>query len=308
MNLKYYASALSGFVIWGLFSLVLRPLQDYAALEILLYRVLFATLSIWFINLVFRRRQTKESIRQIAQLDSTEKRKIFANYIVSGLMLSLNWFVFIYVMNTISVNATSLAYLLCPILTTVLAASILGERLKVGQWIAVAFSAFSCLLLSIGHFVDLFYSLLIALTYAIYLILQKSNTRTDKLFSLTIHISLSTIILLPLFGIVGLGANKSMLFYELLLVIAVIFTIIPLFLNAYALKGLNSSLVGILLYINPVLSFTLAVTYFGEPITFVQMIAYGMIIIAVMWFNLLYFRKPKKPTSPPEEDMPLMPQ
>lgn len=297
-----------GFVIWGLFSLVLRPLHDYAALEILLYRVLFATASIWLINLIFRRRQTKDSIRQIAQFDNSEKRKIFANYIVSALMLSLNWFVFIYVMNTISVNATSLAYLLCPILTTVLAAFILGERLKVGQWVAVAVSAFSCLLLSLGHFVDLFYSLMIALTYAIYLILQKSNTRIDKLFSLTIHITLSTIILLPLFGVVGLGANKSMLFYELVLVIAVIFTIVPLFLNAYALKGLNSSLVGILLYINPVLSFTLAVTYFGEPITYIQMIAYGMIIMAVMWFNLLYFRKPKKTISTPEEDMPLMPQ
>ncbi|MCL7988179.1 EamA family transporter [Sphingobacterium sp. lm-10] len=309
MNIKYYASALLGFVIWGLFSLVLRPLQDYAALEILLYRVLFATASIWVVNLVFRRRYIKDSIRTISQLNSSEKRKIFANYIVSALMLSLNWFVFIYVMNTVSINATSLAYLICPILTTALAATFLGERLKIGQWVAVGMSAFSCILLSIGHFIDLFYSLMIALTYAVYLILQKSNTKIDKLFSLAIHITLSTIILLPLFGIVGLGGNKSMLFYELVMVIAIVFTIIPLFLNAYALKGLSSSLVGILLYINPLLSFTLAITYFGEPITSLQMVAYGMILLSVLWFNLLYFQKPKKEKAEElSEPPPIIPQ
>ncbi|WP_166335490.1 EamA family transporter [Sphingobacterium chungjuense] len=307
MNLKYYISALTGFAIWGLFSLVLRPLHEYAALEILLYRVLFATITIWLVNLLFRRKQTKSAMQEIAQLESSEKRKIFTNFIVSALMLSLNWFVFIYVMNAVSVNATSLAYLLCPILTTVLATSFLGERLKIGQWLAVGVSALSCILLSLGHFMDLFYSLMIALTYAIYLILQKSNTRIDKLFSLSIHFVLSTIILLPLFGVVGLGGNKSALFYELVLLIAVVFTIIPLFLNAYALKGLNSSLVGILLYINPLLAFTLAVTYFKEPITGVQVVAYGMIFLAVLWFNFLYFQKPKKVT-PPEEEMPIVPQ
>lgn len=307
MNLKYYISALTGFAIWGLFSLVLRPLHEYAALEILLYRVLFATVTIWLVNLLFRRKQTKSAIQEIVQLGSSEKRKIFANFIVSALMLSLNWFVFIYVMNAVSVNATSLAYLLCPILTTVLAASFLGERLKIGQWLAVGVSALSCVLLSLGHFMDMLYSLMIALTYAIYLILQKSNTRIDKLFSLSIHFAMSTIILLPLFGVVGLGGNKSALFYELVLLIAVVFTIIPLFLNAYALKGLNSSLVGILLYINPLLAFTLAVTYFKEPITEVQMVAYGMIFLAVLWFNFLYFQKPKK-VIPPEEEMPIIPQ
>ncbi|MFD2600366.1 EamA family transporter [Sphingobacterium corticis] len=301
MNIKYYASALSSFVIWGLFSLVLRPLQEYAALEILLYRVLFATASIWLANFLFRRKETQRSFQQISNMNSSDKRKVVGNYVVSALMLSLNWFLFIFVMNTISVNATSLAYLLCPILTTALATIFLGERLRMGQWAAVFVSVLSCFMLSIGHFVDLFYSLMIALTYAIYLVLQKANTATDKLFSLSIHITLSTIILLPLFGIVGLGANKSAIFYELVWVIAVVFTIVPLFLNAYALKGLSSSLVGILLYVNPLLSFTLAITYFSEPITLIQITAYGMIIVSVIWFNLLYFKKQKAVDSVPEQ-------
>ena len=209
-------------------------------------------------------------------------------------MLAVNWFLFIYVMNTISVNATSLAYLLCPILTTVLATIFLRERLTGGQWLAVALSTFSCILLSLGHFTDLFYSLLIAATYAAYLILQKVNTKTDKLFSLTVHITLSTLFLLPLFFITGAGVPKSALFYENVLIIAVVFTIIPLFLNAYALKGLRSSLVGILLYINPIISFFLAVFYFHEPITPVQICAYSLIMLAVVLFNVIYLRVNRK--------------
>lgn len=294
MNLRYYLSALSAFVIWGTFSLVLKPLSDYPALEILLYRVMFATATLWLIGLLFRRKVTVGALQYLRSMQSRSRNKILANYITSALMLSLNWFLFIYVMNAISINATSLAYLLCPIVTTVLATIFLRERLTGGQWLAVSLSALSCILLSLGHFMDLFYSLLIAFSYAVYLILQKVNTKTDKLFALTTHITLSTLFLLPLFFITGSGVPKASLFYENVLIIAVVFTIIPLFLNAYALKGLRSSLVGILLYINPIISFFLAVFYFNEPITTLQIFAYGLIMLAVVMFNIIYLRINRK--------------
>lgn len=233
-------------------------------------------------------------MRYIRSIRPRSRNKILINYVTSALMLALNWFLFIYVMNAISINATSLAYLLCPIITTVLAALFLRDRLSSGQWLAVCLSAFSCILLSLGHFMDMFYSLLIAFSYAVYLILQKINTKTDKLFALTVHITLSTLFLLPLFFITGAGVPKSSLFYENVLIIAIVFTIIPLFLNAYALKGLRSSLVGILLYINPIISFFLAIFYFKEPITLLQIFAYSLIMVAVALFNVIYLRNSRK--------------
>src|SRR5690606_40420590 len=91
-------------------------------------------------------------------------------------------------MNTVSVNATSLAYLICPILTTLLAGIFLKERLNTGQWAAVGMSILSCIMLSYGHFMDMLYSVIIALSYAIYLVLQKANTQLDRFFTLTLHI------------------------------------------------------------------------------------------------------------------------
>src|SRR5690606_24237752 len=100
-----------------------------------------------------------------------EKRNILLINLASAALLALNWFLFIFVMNRVSVNATSLAYLICPVLTTVLAFFILKENLSGKQKLAIAISALSCIVLSIGHFMDLIYSSIIAVSYAFYLIL-----------------------------------------------------------------------------------------------------------------------------------------
>ncbi len=291
MQLKYYAAALFSFVVWGMFSLVLKPLSDYAALDILTYRVAFAAIIIVIVSSTVRYKVTKANLSYIRSLTLPARNKIIGTTIFSAIMLAVNWYLYIYVMNTVSVNATSLAYLICPILTTVLAGIFLKERLNTGQWVAVGMSILSCVLLSYGHFIDMLYSVIIALSYAIYLVLQKANTQLDRFFTLTLHILISAVLLIPM----GLSSSSEVmhsdLFFQYVLLIAVLFTIIPLFLNMYALKGLDSSVVGVLLYINPIIAFLLAVFYFNESITTLQGMAYGLIFVAVVVFNISYLKK-----------------
>lgn len=291
MQFKYYAAALFSFIVWGCFSLVLRPLSDYAAIDIMTYRVGCAAILICSFSLIFRWRVTRQNILLLQSLSNNTRSKAILHALGSAVALAFNWYLYIYVMNSVSVKATSLAYLICPILTTVLATIILKEKLNKVQWIAVVLSILSCFLLSLGHFMDMFYSIIIAFSYAIYLVLQKMNTRFDKFFTLTIHIILCAFMLIPYGYSTVADVDHSASFYQLVLVIAVFFTIIPLFLNMYALKGLSSSLLGILLYINPIIAFLLAVYYFGESVSTMQAIAYGMIFIAVIVFNLAYFNK-----------------
>lgn len=290
MKLQYYLSAISAFLIWGIFSLALKPLSHYPSVDILLYRIGFACLVILTISLVFRRKHTKENVNYFWTMSKKDKGAIALNILFSAIMLAFNWFLFIYVMNNISVNATSLAYLICPILTTVLASVFLRERLNKGQWGAVLLSVFSCILLSYGHFVDMLYSFVIALSYAIYLVLQKRTKDFDKFFILTIHIVLCSVLLLPLIYTMPQGVIFGQDFYIYVLLIAVLFTIIPLFLNTYALKGLESSVVGVLLYLNPIVSFMIAVFYFKEHINIMQGIAYTLILVAVILFNIAYIK------------------
>nr|WP_305070049.1 EamA family transporter [Flavobacterium covae] len=82
-----------------------------------------------------------------------------------------------------------------------------------------------------------------------------------------------------------------LLFWEVMTLIVILFTILPLFLNLYALKGVDSKTVGVLMYINPLINFFLALFYFREEINLIQLSAYLLIIVAIILFNINYFVK-----------------
>lgn len=282
---KYYLAAFSAFFIWGFFSLALKPLHNYPSLDILFYRVFFSVVTMLLINLSFRRKVLKKNWDQFKSMTAKQKRSVVGLTLGGGIFLSSNWFVFIYVMNHISVKAASLAYLICPILTTILAFFILKEKLSKWQWFAVIISVFSCVLLSFNHFEDIFYSLITAATYAMYLVSQRKNNALDKFLVLTIQLVFTALLLLPFYPNYSGALPTESLFYGCLFVIVVFFTIIPLFLNLYALKGINSSAVGIMIYINPIIGFLLAIFYYNEQVTYLQLFSYFLILVSIILFN-----------------------
>lgn len=282
---KYYFAAISAFVIWGFFSLALKPLHNYPSLDILFYRVFLCVVLMLIINLGFRRKTIAETNAYFKGLTTKQKRHLLLLTFGGSILLTANWFIFIFVMNHISVKAASFAYLVCPILTTVFAFFILKDKLTPLQWGAVGLSVFSCILLGYNHFADIFYSLIVAATYALYLVIQKRNIAIDKFLLLTIQLVITSIVLLPFYPFYSGEIPSALSFYFYLLIIAVVFTIVPLFLNLYALKGINSSTVGILLYINPLINFFLALFYYDESITAFQIIAYSLIMVSIVIFN-----------------------
>jgi len=208
---KYYLAAFIAFVIWGFFSLALKPIHHYPSLDILFYRVFFSVVLISVINLVIRRDVLLKDWNNYRSKSKSGRNKIIRVNVGGGLLLTANWFIFIYVMNHISVKAASFAYLVCPILTTVLAFIILKEKLSKWQWMAVGISVLGCVLLSFNSFADIFYSLIVALTYAMYLISQRKNTEVDKFVGLNIQILTAGLILLPFFPfLIGPGPTESM--------------------------------------------------------------------------------------------------
>lgn len=285
MKSKYYIAVITAFTIWGFFSLVLKSLDDFSAFDILSYRTVGSVLIMMFVSLVLRPKALKVNIKLFQSLTATDKRRIVVINFLSGLFLALNWYIYIYVMNNVSVSATSLAYLICPILTMVLAYLILKEKLFKLQWVSVILSLIGCLLLSLGNFTDLFYSMIIAFTYALYLVLQRKNQEMDRFLVLTCQVFFAVIFLLPFIISYDSPNEKTPFFYGMLALIAVVFTIIPMFLNIYALRGLNSSVVGVFIYLNPLINFTLAIFYFDEKINLLEAICYLLIIVSIVIFN-----------------------
>lgn len=291
---KYYVAALTSFFIWGFFSLALKPLKDYASLDILFYRIFLATVLLLAINLIFRKNEVQKDVVIFKSLAPAVRRSIVFLTIAGGFLLTVNWFLFIYAINHVSLQSASFAYMICPIVTTILAYFILKEKLSRWQWFSVVLCVISCAILSYGHIKDLIYSLVIAFSFALYLISQRKNNQFDRFVVLTVQMVIASLVIIPFFPTYSDTMPTASLFYVLLVVIVVVFTIIPLYLNLFALKGMNSSAVGILMYTNPLIHFFLAVFYFKEAVQVAQLVSYGLILISIVVFNeRLLFGKTK---------------
>ena len=295
---KHFSAAIAAFIIWGFFSLALKPLHHYPSLDILFYRVFLCVILMLGINLIFRRNVLQETKDNFLAMSKKQKKEAFLLTLGGAILLTANWFFFIYVMNHVSVKSAAFAYLVCPILTTVFAYFILEEKLNKWQWTAVALSVFSCILLGFNHLMDVFYSVIIAATYALYLVSQRKNKAIDKFLLLTLQLTTSAVILLSFFPFYRGEVPTEISFYVYIAIISVFFTIIPLFLNLFALKEMSSASVGILLYINPLINFFLAIFYYKEEITPFQIVAYSLIFLSIIVFNVKTIFKSKAQTLP----------
>jgi chloramphenicol-sensitive protein RarD len=102
---------------------------------------------------------------------------------------------------------------------------------------------------------------------------------------LALQISLAVILMLPFYIYHHAGFPTGTWFWGHIVLIAVIFTVIPLFLSLYALIGIPSSTLGVIIYLNPIIAFTVAIFYFGEQIDSHQLFSYLLLFFAVLLFN-----------------------
>jgi len=282
---KYIFAAIVTFLLWGFFSFGLRPIATYPPLDILFFRLYISVLFLVTINVCFRQNKIKKDWKLFSSLEKKKKKRLISLVIGGSLILMTNWLSYIIVMNNISVQAASLSYLVCPIITTLLSFILLHDHLTKVKWIAIIISFIACIILSIGHFVDLMYSLIVATSFALYIIIQRSLNMFDSFNLLMTQLFVVSLIMLP-FAFVFLGEIPAeTIFYQCILMIVILFTIIPMFLNNFALKGIDSSTVGILIYLNPITNFLLAIFYYHEKVSFLQSIGYLLIFLAIIVFN-----------------------
>jgi chloramphenicol-sensitive protein RarD len=284
-NQKHYAAAIIAFVIWGFFSIPLRALKEYAAGEILYFRILFSLFVLAAIIVGFRRQAFNRDMVALRASSPSQRRTVIGLTLLGGALLSVNWLTFIYIVNNINIKTASFSYLICPVVTAVLGYVLIGERMSRMQWIAVILCTISCILIGINSAFELGYSVLTAFTYALYLITQRKNQGYDRMVILGIQVAFSFMILSAVFPYLVHSVPSSGDFYWIILVIAIVFTVLPLFLNLFALNRINSATIGILMYINPIFNFTLAFLLFKENITLIQVFGYSIILIALILFN-----------------------
>lgn len=296
-NSKHYTAAIAAFTIWGFFSLPLRALNEYTSGQILYFRILFSFVILVIVTGGFTRNTLQKDIVAFRALMKPERIKIVVLTLVGGLLLTVNWLTFIYIVNNINIKTASFSYLVCPVITAMLGFFILKERMTVNQWIAVGLCAVSCAMIGISSLTELGFSVLTAFTYALYLITQRKNQGFDRMVILGIQVGLSLLLLTvfarDMYAVVPAEGS----FYGMIFLVATLFTVFPLFLNLYALSGIKSASIGILMYINPLINFTLAFVLFKEKMDMLQLVGYAVIAVALVLFNYQNFARLRARTA-----------
>ena len=273
-------SAGCAFFMWGVFPLYLKTLKAIPPLEILSHRVFWSFVMLALILTVRH---------QWGWITNIKKNpRITAAFIASASMLAINWVVYIWSINHDRIVDASLGYFIAP-LFNVLFGVMLGERLRLWQWISVGLAATGVAWLTISAGQLPWIGLTLAFTFGLYGLLRK----TASLGALE-GLTLETLVMLPLSALflllpesgsshafVNAGINTS-----LLLIAAGPVTAIPLLLFAYGARRIPLSLVGILQYIGPTIQLLLGIYLYNEVFSSTKFIGYGLIWCALGLYSI----------------------
>ncbi|WP_443936981.1 EamA family transporter [Pedobacter sp. MW01-1-1] len=283
---NYFLAGIVPYIIWGTMSIPLRNIKYFLPQEILYYRILLSIVLVWSTIFLFRRKALKKDFSYLKTLDTKQKTKLFLLTIAAAFLITGNWFTYISAVNNVSLKSAAFAYMVCPLLTALCGFIILKEQLSRAKIIALLIAFISIALLATGSFYEVIWAILIAAFYAFYVIILKVIKDVDKFNFLGVQLILSGIFMLPMYFSNAAPFPTDGYFWSHIFLIATVFTIIPLFLNSYALLGMPSSALGILIYLNPIVAFAVAFFYFNEKIDLHQLFAYLLLLLSIVFFNL----------------------
>ncbi|WP_270088716.1 EamA family transporter [Sphingobacterium sp. SYP-B4668] len=282
---KYFLAAFLAPVIWGFMSVPVRLVKAWPAEDILFYRILVAVVVLWSFIFIFRKKKLHQDYFHFRSLPPLERKKVIYLTLMAAFLIFGNWYTYIYCINNVSVQAGAFAYILCPLITTAAGYFLLKEELSKIKKTALFLAFGSVIMLATGSLTEVLWSITIGGLYAFYLVIQRVVQGFDKLNVLAIQMAICTLTVIPSVLTNPHPIPDTPSFWIVIATIAIAFTIIPLLLSMYALKRVSSSTLGVMLYVNPIIAFVLAITYFHETIDSYKYWAYGLLVIAVFLFN-----------------------
>ena len=281
------------YVLWGFFPIYWKFLHEVPALQVIGHRISWS-----FIVLIVFILLTKQwrDFRAVAFHPKT-----IATYAIAGVLLSINWLVYVWGVNANFIVETSLGYFINPLLSVLLGVVFLRERLRLAQWVPVIIAAIGVFYLTFVYGRLPWIALALAFSFGIYGLVKKIAP-LGSLYGLTLETAMVlplAVIYLVVMEMNGTGAFlHDGLSIDLLLAGAGIVTTVPLLMFASAAKQIPLTMVGILQYIAPTLQFLIGVFIYKEPFDHAHLIGFGIVWLALIIFwveNFLAHRAASEP-------------
>ncbi len=272
-----FLSAVGAYVLWGLFPLYWPLLEPAAPVEILAHRI------VWSLVFLVVLLGATTGFRWLRGLG----RRRTGLLVVAAVLITINWGLFIYAVNSDQVVETSLGYFINPLVTVLLAVTVLGERLRRRQVVAVGIAAAGVAVLTAAYGRPPYIALTLACSFGLYGLVKK-RVGVDGTPSLAVE---TAVLAGPALAyLVWLGARGDGTFttegagHVALLAGGGIATAVPLIFFGVAAVRIPLATVGLLQYIAPVMQFLIGVLVYSEPMPAARLAGFVLVWIALAVF------------------------
>jgi chloramphenicol-sensitive protein RarD len=273
--------------LWGLFPLYFLMLLPASPFEIVSYRIIFSLIFCALLLTI-----TRGWRKYVALL---RQRRILLTLGLAGLLIYVNWQIFIIAVVTGQVLESSLGYFINPILTVVLGVTVLKEKLRRLQWIAVGISFIAVVVLTVSYGKLPWISLALAASFGLYgLIKKRVGPRVDAVSGLTMEtmwvLPIAIVQLVIVGNLVGLTFVGFGVGHTLLLMSSGVLTALPLLLFAASARRLPLTAIGLIQYSTPVITFLLALFVLNEAMPSSRWAGFILIWVSLSILTVDMFR------------------
>jgi chloramphenicol-sensitive protein RarD len=284
---------LGAYALWGVLPIYFKAVAEVSAVDIVTHRVLW---SLPFLAALIAVGRGWPKVRAAAA-----SRRTLGVLAVTALLIGGNWLLYVYAVTSGHILAASFGYYLNPLANVLLGRFALKERLSRLQWAAVAIAAAGISVLAAGALSQLWISLTLCISFALYGLLRKV-VPADAITGLAVETGILFPVAIGWLAWQSIAGQPVMGFNQhqaMLLLLAGVVSTTPLLLFTAAAKRLPYSTMGMLQFIAPTLQFLIAVVLYGEAFKAAHAVAFAAIWTALALYVVAMVRKPRLP-QPPE--------
>lgn len=270
---KGYLQALCAYFAWGIFPIYWKFLSHISTFEVLSHRIIWSFFFFFLIVLLSKKIQFGPTL-------SLLKKNTLVVFSLA-LLVSTNWCIYVYAVNSGYILQGSLAYFITPIMNIVLGAWIFKERLSRGMKVAAGVASFGVLILIFLNSTFPWIALSLALTFGIYGIIKK-KTHIGGIESSLLE---NSVMLVPAIvaGIYWRGQQIIPLTSVdcFFLIGGGFVTAIPILLFSLSTRAVPLNHTGILQFLAPTMQFLIGSIMYKEPVSQAKLLAFVFVWIGV---------------------------
>ena len=279
-----YLSALSAIIMWGFLPFYWKSLGNVPALQIMLNRIVWSFVFLLIISF-FRKKDSFSYFKSW---------KLFAAVFLTGFILSLNWFTYIYAVNSERIVEASLGYYINPLVSIMLGMIFFRERLDKLQTAAVILASAGVIYMTLDYGRFPYIAIILAVTFGFYGLLKKfySFDSIDGLMAETLAVTPIALVILTLIALKGdsalfSGSPRT----DILIILSGVATGFPLILYGEGAKRIPLSAIGFMMYTAPTLMLLTGVFYYKEPFLRAHVISFGFIWTGLVFYSYSVIKK-----------------